>query len=259
MSTTIDSPQFRRQLAEAFGDRINSTDGTNAIIEHGFRQLLLWLMDEEQTEAVLEVGGGRRPLFNAAEIAESGSFYTVNDIAAEELALAPYWVSTLTGNISDPRIADADRAEHFDLIFSRWVFEHVADPQTAYANVLRMLAPGGICINMMPTMFASPFVINQLLPEQVSGAILRHFFPHRSDDNSPKFVAYYRWCRANQATRAKLLRTGFAAAEVIPLYGHGYYKSIAGLRELQQAWMRNAARRNWHHTSSYAVIIVQKP
>ena len=46
------------------------------------------------------------------------------------------------------------------------VFEHVEDGQRAWANLYQLLAPGGVALAFVPTLYSVPFVINWLLPDK---------------------------------------------------------------------------------------------
>src|SRR5579871_6882594 len=86
---------------------------------------------------LLEVGGGRDPLFRPEEARALGLDVTVNDIDADELARA--------------------QAGAYDLIFSQMVFEHVAGVEKAWRNVHTLLAEGGVGLAFVPTLYAPPF------------------------------------------------------------------------------------------------------
>ena len=131
-----------------------------------------------------------------------GATYTVNDIDPDELARAPEWVSRLEGDIADPSLLGGE--DGFDVVFANMVFEHVSDPQEGYRNIVARLSPGGYLVNFVPTMYAPPFVLNKLLPEDLTSRLLLRIQPHRHVGDKPKFPAYYRWCTATSATEARL-------------------------------------------------------
>src|SRR3546814_15891596 len=81
---------------------------------------------EQHSRDIIEIGGGRAPALTRSEIAALGIEYTCSDIMASELARAPEWVKTAH---FDVQTADKSQvvpfAEHYDLVFSRMVMEHV--------------------------------------------------------------------------------------------------------------------------------------
>src|ERR1700722_1065552 len=78
---------------------------------------------------LIEIGGGRDPLFNPLEISGLGVEMTINDIADGELAALPYGYRTARFDVAGDISRVANLRGTFDLAFSRMVFEHVADGQ----------------------------------------------------------------------------------------------------------------------------------
>jgi len=246
-----------RMRSREFQDLVTRTRGAGSYESAGagYRSLILELARQGERLRLLEVGGGRCPLLSQVEVQELQCEYTVNDIDASELALAPAWVERLRGDIAD--LALLDPTKHmgpYDLIFSRMVFEHVENPEQGYRNIARLLAPGGILINFVPTLYASPFVLNRLLPERMSARILKLAVPNRNPD-ARKFPAYYRWCTTTKRTKRKIDSAGFRETEITPFYGHGYYARIPVLRGLVQRLWPLAERHDWRWLSSFAYIM----
>lgn len=222
----------------------------------GYRSLVLELARQVERPRLLEIGGGRRPLLTQAEVDELHCEYTVNDIDAGELALAPPWVERLHGDIADPALLDlAANGGAYDLVFSEMVFEHVEHPEQGYRNIARLLAPGGILVNFVPTLYAAPFVLNRLLPDALTARVLKLAHPNNNSPETPKFRAYYRWCTTTSATKKKLDSVGFRQTAIAPFYGHGYYAKIPVLRGLSGRVSSLAARHDWRSMSTYAYII----
>ena len=90
---------------------------------------------------ICDIGGGRTPLLWPKEVAELGVDYTLMDVSADELELAPEGHHTLCMDITAP--LDPVNHERFDLIFSKFVAEHVPDGAAMHRNILKMLRPGG--------------------------------------------------------------------------------------------------------------------
>ena len=249
-TSRLQSPEFQQLLRSTRGNGYFE----NAWV--GYRSLILELASQIDNPRLLEIGGGRDPLLSQADVKSLHCNYTVNDIDAGELALAPSWVEGLHGDIADPDLfAPTRHADKYDLVFSQMVFEHVEHPEQGYRNIARLLAPGGILVNFVPTLYAAPFVLNRLLPERLAARILRFFFPRRNSHDVPKFPAYYRWCTTTGKTRRKLTAVGFADCELVPFFGHGYYARIPVARTLLAKFWPIAAKRDWRSLSTYAYVI----
>ncbi|MGY2051380.1 class I SAM-dependent methyltransferase [Methylobacterium sp. JK268] len=207
---------------------------------------------------VLEIGGGRHPFFSRAETERLGFALTVNDIDPAELRYAPPGMDVRVFDVARPLDA-ALLGETYDLVYSRMVFEHVKDAETAWRNVHALLRPGGVGFAFVPTLYSPPFLLNRLLPDGLTGRALRLLDRSRNPDEIPKFPAYYAWCRASQAVLApRLRRLGFGEVEVVPFYGTPYFPAVPGLKRLSAAFDALAVRRDWRSVASYAYITARK-
>ncbi|MBN9442756.1 methyltransferase domain-containing protein [Bosea sp. (in: a-proteobacteria)] len=210
--------------------------------------------------SVCEIGGGRDPLFTAAQAAQRGIDLIVNDIDAGELALTPSGLKTarfdIAGDLSEPDVAHGG----YDMMVSRMVFEHIDGVAQAWRNVHALLAPGGVALAFFPTLWAPVFALNHLLPEKASRAIVHALFPSRRDGGGdPKFPALYDWCRGNSRQLAPMLKqAGFSEMHVQPFWGHGYFERLPGLREVDKAFNALAAKTRWHFVTTYAYVLVRK-
>ena len=208
---------------------------------------------------IVEIGGGRRPLFSPNEIKKLGVEMTVNDISTTELAVLPVGYQTACFDVA----GDISRVGHlrnrFDFAFSRMVFEHVEDGQRAWSNLYELLAPGGVALAFMPTLYSVPFVLNWLLPDKQAAAIVKRFFQNRTDEESPVFPARYSWCFADQQRMTSMLSPiGYREIAVLPFYGHGYYGSFPVVRYLHKWFTRIAQQRDWRLLAGFAYIAVRK-
>lgn len=206
---------------------------------------------------MLEIGGGRGPLLRPAEAAAAGVAVTVNDIDARELALGPAEFDRALFDIAG--VVDPALHGCFDLIVSRMVMEHVGDGRRAWANMAALLAPGGVAMAFHPTLYAPPFVANLLFPEALTAPVLRFFFPTRHDGDYPKFPARYELCVSDSAKTAAVLKDcGFSESLVAPFWGHGYFRKLPILRELDAALQRLAEARDWRFLSTYAFTLARR-
>ena len=90
--------------------------------------------------------------------------------------------------------------ERFDLIVSRYVFEHVADPEWAARELLRVLKPGGWICAMTPNKWGYVALASRLVPNRVHsralskiqpGRLAEDVFPTRYRLNRPSAVKCY--------------------------------------------------------------------
>ncbi|QIG79554.1 class I SAM-dependent methyltransferase [Stakelama tenebrarum] len=209
------------------------------------------LVSQYPDARVLELGGGRKPSFALNEMPDNIASYTVNDISADELAMAGEEYDKACFDV----IGDVSGFEgQFDVIFSRTLIEHVRDGVMMHRNIHRLLKPGGVAFHMAPTLYSPPFVVNKLLPETLSEKILYALTPHRQQKKS-KFPAYYSWCLGNRDKMTRMLTAaGFSKVNIRTFYGHGYFDKVPIARELDNAVSMLAAKRDWSPLGSYAHI-----
>ncbi len=149
--------------------------------------------------------------------------------------------------------------DSFDLAFSRMVFEHVADGQRAWSNLYQLLAPGGVALAFVPTLYAFPFVVNKLLPDDVAAKIVKLLYPNRTDDEDPVFPARYSWTYASERKMTPMLKAiGYREVVILPFYGHGYFERVPVLREIHAQFTALARKHDWRTVASYAYIAARK-
>jgi SAM-dependent methyltransferase len=224
-----------------------------------YERVVRHLAQTTGAKKLIEIGGGRDPLFGREALAALGAELTVNDISPVELAALPKGYRTacfdIAGDLSAAEIARGG----YDLAFSRMVFEHVADGRRAWENLFRLLAPGGIGLAFVPTLYAFPFVVNWLLPDDFAARVVKMLYKNRTDDADPVFPARYSWTVASEKKLAPMLKgIGYREATVVPFYGHGYYQPFLLVREVHAKFTALARARAWRFFASYAYIAAQK-
>jgi SAM-dependent methyltransferase len=220
----------------------------------GYGDALKAIVASHPHAGILELGAGRRPSFTLEEMPSTIRSYTVNDISADELALLPPGYDQACFDVS----GDASNfSDQYDVVFSRFLAEHVADGEAMHRNVYQVLREGGTAFHLIPTLYAMPFVINKFLPERLTTWVLAKFAPRRAIN--PKFPAYYSMCYGNPDKMArKLAEIGYSKVEVRNFYGHFYYEKIPVLRNVHRWFSALAARREWTRLSTYAYIKAYK-
>jgi len=265
LSATAATAKVRRTSA---GDEPHVLNGAFASLgienDHhwawsNYKAVLRNLCSRLAAHRLIEIGGGRNPLFDPNEIKNLGVEMTVNDIAPCELARLPQDYQTACFDVA----GDISAVEHlrgtFDFAFSRMVFEHVADGKRAWANLYELLAPGGTALTFIPTLYSVPFLLNWLLPDKLATAIVTQLCPNRGDRGEPVFPARYSWCVANEARlRPMLSRIGYREIVVQPFYGHQYYRYVPIVRDLHEWFTGTARRRDLRMFASYAYIAARK-
>lgn len=203
---------------------------------------------------ILELGAGRWPSFRLDEMPGTIESYTVNDISEHELSLLPEGYEKACFDVSGDA---ANFSDNYDVVFSRFLAEHVPDGVAMHRNVYQVLRPGGVAFHLIPTLYAFPFVLNKLAPERLTTPLLKILSPRRAI--SPKFPAPYSACYGSPARMTRMLHEiGYQRVEVRTFYGHFYYEKIPLLRSIHRRFSALAARRNWHLLGSYAYIKAYK-
>ncbi|MDB5482513.1 MAG: hypothetical protein JWO83_3566 [Caulobacteraceae bacterium] len=221
-----------------------------------FGDYLRYLVSSYPDAELLELGGGRRPSFRLSEMPGNIGSYTVNDLSDAELSfLGPEYRKARFDVAGDVSAFE----NTYDVIFSRFLAEHVADGQAMHRNVYRLLRPGGVAFHLIPTLYASPFVANILLPEKLTSRLLIKYFPYRASA-SPKFHAHYSYCYGGSSSKMKnmLKNVGYTGIQIRNFYGHVYYDKIPVLRDIEHFISAMASRNSAIPYSSYAYLILRK-
>lgn len=219
---------------------------------NGFGVLLREMIDRSKSMRVLDIGGGAQPQLSCSEISKRGIDYTLLDISEAELAYVNDCYKKVVMDISGETFLPR---EQYDIVFSRFVLEHVRDIERLHQNVWALLKPGGIAVHFFPTLFALPFVVNWLLPERIGNCFLS-----QERRNKGKFVAHYKWCvgPTEKAVR-RMERMGFEVIEYAGFFGHGYYDRVPFMRYLHKRWRNLLLRFPVASLTSFARIILRKP
>jgi len=203
---------------------------------------------------ICDIGGGRTPLLWPKEVAELGVDYTLMDVSADELELAPEGHHTLCMDITAP--LDPVNHERFDLIFSKFVAEHVPDGAAMHRNILKMLRPGGHAFHLFPTLYHPAFVVNRLLPMHLTDRLRNAM----SGVKYPKFPAVYSMCRGPSPSRIAAFREmGYEVEEYTGFYGTPYLRRIPVVNTADDALNAWLARRRVRDLTSYAYLLLRRP
>lgn len=245
-----------RSLAKAFAALNAEADCEWALAN--YKRTVTEFQKQFATRRLIEIGGGRDPLFDQQEIKGLGVGMTINDISPRELAVLPPSYNKACFDIAGDMSRLAAFRGNFDFAFSRMVFEHVVDGQRAWANLYELLAPDGVALIYIPTLYVLPFVVNWLLPDKLAAKIVKALYKNCTDDEDPVFPARYSWCFTDERLTKMLSVIGYREIFVKPFYGHGYYKIVPMIHKIQLSFAEAARRHDWRTFSSFAYIAVRK-
>jgi SAM-dependent methyltransferase len=223
----------------------------------GFDDFLKDLILRRGLRRICEIGGGANPSLPIDFIRKHNLEYTVLDISEEELAKAPEGYLKLHHDIMDP---DFERIGTFDLAFSRMVAEHVANGAIFHRNVRRLLRDGGVAFHYFPTLFTLPYVLNYLIPERLSDALLHRVQGEREKEgNHGKFPALYQWCLGPVPHQLRRLeKVGYSIDEYIGFYGHSYYIKIKPVHALHVKISDFLIKHPIPWITTYAYVVMSK-
>jgi SAM-dependent methyltransferase len=220
----------------------------------GFEPRVLELIRDNGHHDICDIGGGRTPLLWPKEVQQLGVEYTLMDVSQDELDLAPEGHHTLCLDIVAP--LDPAHHERFDLIFSKFVAEHVPDGRAMHRNILSMLRPGGHAFHLFPTLYHPAFVANRILPMHLTDRLRNA----ATGVAYPKFPAIYSLCLGPTQSRIDAFRAmGYEVIEYTGFYGTPYLRRVPGLGRVDEAVNGWLARRRVRNLTSYAYLLLRRP
>jgi 2-polyprenyl-3-methyl-5-hydroxy-6-metoxy-1,4-benzoquinol methylase len=212
------------------------------------------LIKNYNIKTILEIGAGANPTINAEYIKANNLDYTISDIEDIELQKAEKVYNKMVVDFS----ADINIEQKYDLVFSRMVGEHISNGKLFHNNIFKILNKGGISFHCFSTLYALPFVLNRIMPENFSDRLLSAFAP-RDKDKHGKFKAYYEWCRGPSNKMIKRYKSiGYEIIEYVGYFGHNYYKKIPVLNKIENAKAELLKRMRISYATAYTHIILQR-
>lgn len=128
----------------------------------------------------------------------------------------------------------------FDLITCSWVIEHLAHPAQAFAQVARLLRPGGHFVFLTPNALNYVVWLNRLAPARLQRALVRWLYQRQASDT---FAVYY---RANTPTKLdNLLRDCGLRRVEMRLVGDPTYIAFNNMLFSVGAWIERVLPANW--------------
>jgi hypothetical protein len=214
------------------------------------------LIEQYSPETVCDIGGGANPLLSLDFIINHRIDYTILDISQTELDKTQ---SGYKKCVKDIEADDFPCGECFDFVFSKMLVEDLHDGKKFHRNIYKLLTAGGIAVHYYPTLFALPFLVNKMIPENVSSFLLDAFMP-RERNRLGKFPAFYSWCYGpTQSMLNMLTGIGFEIMEFRGIIGHQYFKRIPWIRDVHRAYNCSLVKHPNPFLTSFAQIILRKP
>lgn len=223
-----------------------------------FASVLEQIIISRGVRRILEIGGGANPTFPFEFVSKYALEYTVLDISQGELDKAPQGYFKVLADITSPFL---DLPGGYDLIFSKWLAEHVQSGEIFHRNVYRLLAHGAVAFHFFPTLYAPPYVVNRLMPERLAEGLLQMLQTGRDKKGKKaKFPAYYSWCLGpTQAQVKRFEHLGYRVDEYVGFFGHApYYMKLPVLAKAHHALSNWLVRHPVPWLTSFAFVKLVK-
>lgn len=106
----------------------------------------------------------------------------------------------------------------FDLIFSRYVFEHISEPEVVFSEFARLLKPGGKIIILTPSKYHYVTLVSRFSPHWVHELVSSIRGNAHEDAFPTRYLANSRSQLSHHANLAGLTLQEFITTEVCPNY-----------------------------------------
>ncbi|HUW58886.1 MAG TPA: class I SAM-dependent methyltransferase [Planctomycetota bacterium] len=187
---------------------------TFSIWEHYVDEIVR-MLDARPGQTVVEIGAGKTcPYAGRLERRTDTTLIGV-DLAADDMHENPDLDERIVADVTEGiPLADASA----DLVVSRCVLEHLRDVEAFFAEMRRVLKPGGRFLHLFACRFSPSGVLNRLAGEPTTHALLAVFRPEQVEPGG--FPAFYDRCYPS-AMRAMLRRQRLTLTDV----RCGYFQS----------------------------------
>ena len=144
--------------------------------------------------------------------------------------------------ISERYVANIDslpfRDASFDVVTANMVVEHLTDPARSFAEVRRVLKPGGIFLMHTPNSRGHVVMLGRWLPEVVKGALI---WLLQGRDESDVFPTHYR-ANTPEAIESLAGRSGLRVREMRLVESTAAFALFAPLAVVELLWIRATMR-----------------
>lgn len=142
----------------------------------------------------------------------------------------------------------------FDLVYSRFVLEHIKEPQKTYQEVHRVLKPGGYFIILTPNLYNKLILISRLLPTSLHKILRGKFTGAKEED---VFPTYYRSNRVGKIKK-QLKASQFKNIKIIKKGGMFEYFMANKFLFILTIYLEKLTDYIFKFTKLHLVIICQK-
>jgi len=218
----------------------------------GIHQLIL----ANDLKDIAEIGGGANPLLALDFVERQKLLYHVIDISPGELLKANGQYHKV---VLDLEQGDIQVSAKYDFIFSQLTLEHIKDIETFYANVHRLLKPGGYACFFFACITTLPTLSNYVLPDFISSKILLLIQPFRKNEKHGKFRAYYKWCFGpTPGNIRRIENSGFKVVSYTGYFGHSYYHRSRFLDSMEKVKTDFLLKHTNPYLCNYACVFLKR-
>lgn len=202
---------------------------------------------------VLDVGGGRDSPFVHHLPREKRSTVVALDILEDHIRTNRAVDLKIVGDICG-RLPLQNGS--MNVVVTRSVLEHLADPRAAINEIYRTLSPNGVCIHVFPARFSPFSLLNRMIPEKIARRLLFTFFPEWTE--SCGFPTLYRYCDARAMLKVHT-DAGFAIRTLkCRYYQSTYYKFFVPLYLVSLVYDTMTYLLNWPFLASQIFLVAEK-
>jgi ubiquinone/menaquinone biosynthesis C-methylase UbiE len=128
----------------------------------------------------------------------------------------------------------------FTLVTANMVVEHLADPFSAFAEICRVLVPGGVFLFHTPNVNVFPTIVNKHLPDGLKKLVAKVLEAREPEDVYP---TYYR-CNSERNIVENAERSGLAVKQIRYIPTSATFARILPISVLELLWIRATMRES---------------
>lgn len=233
---------WNRKFSKILIKKIESILGTVGGVENYFKSQIT---GDFQDKTVLEIGGTSRPLFKKDEVKN----YIGLDID-KDFDFNNYYHTYIPQSCEDwnPGIKA-------DLIFSKYLLEHVPDNQKTFSNIEKWLNDGGKSVHLFPLTYHPFSLLNQFVGNKLAKYLIPILRP--GAESITGYPAYYNLC--NSLDLKKISKKSDLKYDVKYFFeAEDYFSFFFPFSLLIHFFNRFAASLKLNIFASNAVLIISK-